>query len=208
MRYVISVARSRIKGTKRHIFGLSLLVGAVYLLIAWLWGGDPYAGEPASIWYYVAISAMSGVTAVLYATVGLVAAAGEKVTFGGAFRFMNRVPGVWLVTVPMSLLFSYLEATVGSGGWVLLSLPLTPMAFWVYYYLDRDMNPFKAIAKSYSLVLNNLGSYLLIALLLGALLSVGLITLGIGFIWILPFILIASGVMFAEASGLQGDYSS
>lgn len=206
--HAVSVSRGLIKGTKRHVFALGLLFWGISFVVGWFWGGDPSVGKPASLWYYVAFAAMSGVAVLPYTSVGLLAAAGEKVTFGSAFRYMNRLPSVLLVTVPLSLVFTYLQATFGLGGSMLLSLAVVPMAFWTYFLVDRDMNPLEAIASSYTLVLNNLGGYLVFLLLVLPLAILGVITLGIAVIWIMPFVMIVPGVMFAMAEGLQRDYSA
>lgn len=132
---------------------------------------------------------------------------GEKVTFARAFRYFHRLPQVLSGTVPLTLLLGLLQMGPSFWLWVLAALAAAPMAFWLYYFLERDMNQFEAIARSYALVLNNLGSYVLFALLaFGLGLLVG-VTLGIAGIWVTPFILITQGALFSKAEGLQGDYS-
>lgn len=204
----LATARGLIKGTKRHVFLLSLVVGLAISIMTGLFGADPYTGEPASIWFHVCAAIMNGVTALIYATVGLLAAAGEKVTFKRAFSYFHRLPQVLSVTVPLTLLFGLVQTFASIWVWMALGLASAPMAFWVFYLLDRDLGQLEAITRSYTLVLNNLGSYILYMLLTVSLAILVGVTLGIAGIWLLPLILYLPGVMFAMAEGLQGDYSS
>ncbi|SRR5690554_5927092 len=203
----ISVTRGLMKGTKRHVFLIGLLVGVSEYLVSQLFGPGPLGGRPASLGYFLVTGVISGVTLLAYATVGLLVVAGERLSFARAFSQMQRLPAVLMVTVPLTMLFMYVQTTFGVGWWALFALVSVPLGFWPLYLVDRDMDPLSAIASSFTLVFNNLGQYLLYVLLsclLGGL--VGL-TLGIAVIWVLPFITIAPAVMLSMAEGLQGDYS-
>lgn len=206
--HAATVARRLMKGTKRHVFLIGLLVGVTEYLAGQLLGPDPLAGRSASLGYYLVTGVISGVALLAYATVGLSVVAGEKLSFSRALSRMHRLPAALMVTVPLTLLFMYLQTTSGVGWWVLCLLLSIPLGFWPLYLVDRDMDPLRAIVSSFKLVFDNLGHYLLYVLLsclLGAL--VGL-TLGIAVIWVLPFFIIAPAAMFAMAEGLEGDYST
>lgn len=206
--HAIAVARGLMKGTKRHVLVTGLLVAVAEFVVGRLWGPDASAGGPASWWYHLVMGVVSGAALLAYASLGLAVAAGERLSASRAFRELHRLPAVLLVTLPLSLLFMYLHGASGAGWWLLLGLVAVPMGFWPLYLVDRDLDPVRAIARSFALVFANLGGYLryvLLSALLGGL--VGL-TLGVAVIWVLPFLVIAPAVMFAMAEGLQADYGS
>ena len=212
----ISTSRALIKGTKRHVFGLMVLSFVVTYALDWAFGPTvSYVGirqhatysSEAHRWFYLALGgALNAVGALVSTNIGLLRAAGEEATLSRAFRRLDRLPWVMVAMVPFSMLMQDLLET---SSWLTLTvvmLAASPAVFFGNFVLDRNLNAFQAIARSYTFAFANFGQlflYFLLALGLCALIP---LSLGIGAIWIVPFLLIANAVIYAMGQGLQDDY--
>lgn len=223
---VVPAARGLIKGSKRTLFFWFLLAGVVGGVFGHFFAPEPHYRWGATVFFYeLGVSVLSGVTVVAVTTAGLVRAAGERLTFGTLFRYMDRLPQVLLFAVPAYFLSRYLPQFFGNWVlWVLIPLSL-PTALWSFFVIDRKLGPIEAVVSSYRLVLDNLAAYLKYILLtvalvgpVGVLVGLGIalanplwiiaafVVLFIELIWVYPFMIIAQGTMYAHAVGLERDY--
>lgn len=111
-----------------------------------------------------------------------------------------------MILVPIVLL----QTIVLHNGATFLAFALTvlvyPSTLVSFFIIDRGRGPPEALALAYSLVLGNLARFLMLMLLSLGLMAAGVLTLGVGLIWVVPFLSIVSGVIHAEAVGLQRVY--
>jgi uncharacterized membrane protein len=90
----------------------------------------------------------------------------------------------------------------GVFGAFLAFILLIPTALAGYFIVDRKANAIEAIQASATIIMANVGQYLLFILFcFGMALLIG-VTLGIGVIWILPLVTIVSGLIYRDAAGI------
>lgn len=204
---VIEKARALIKGSKRYGFLLYLLFAAAFAITGILEVLIFPLYEPVPYWWTFVVSSLIGSILVLTtANFGLHRAAGQPLTFAKLFRHADRLGAVSILYLPLWALTIFLMEHSQIALFVLIVVLAYPAAFMQHFVLDRDLGPLEAIARSFELVLGNLGRFLMVVLLLIGLAALGLVTLGIGLLWIVPFQLVLSGVIYAESVGLASDY--
>ena len=118
-------------------------------------------------------------------------------------RFATRFLMYGLFTTALSMLLSTLPFAFNQVIWLVIS---ALFSFTAFFIVDRDADVMTAILASINLVAANL-PVVLGWLLLGVGLSlVGVLTLGIGLIWIVPFVILSSALIYRHATdGIQAD---
>ena len=118
-------------------------------------------------------------------------------------RFATNFLVYGLFTTALSMLLSLLPFAFNQVIWLLLS---ALFSFTAFFIVDRDASVPEAIIASIRLVTTNL-PVVLGWLLLGVGLSVvGVLTFGIGLIWIVPFVILSSALIYRHATdGIQAD---
>lgn len=112
-------------------------------------------------------------------------------------RFATRFLMYGLFTTALSMLLSTLPFAFNQVIWLVIS---ALFSFTAFFIVDRDADVMTAILASINLVAANL-PVVLGWLLLGVGLSlVGVLTLGIGLIWIIPFVILASALIYRHAT--------
>ena len=203
---VIERSRSLISGSKRY--GLYLLLTATGILM--LLSGLTillFGAEPDNLigpwWWEVAITAFfAGITAMMGVAFGLYRAQGIPLTYGRLFDFMATLWPLLVIAFPAAYLSLLAEGTTNFLLAFVIPLVLYPVTFVPYFMVDRQLGPLQALGQAFELVLRNVGQFVLFVLLLAALSVLSVFTLGIGFIWVLPFALIANAVIYDEAVGI------
>lgn len=141
-------------------------------------------------------------------TFGLKRAAGQKAAFTVITENLGKLPHA-IVTATLVLVPDYLFSAFLPGFGSLLGLMLG-MAFMpsIYYVLDQDLDAFRAAGRSLRLVLSNLGQSLLAfgLTLLGMLASI--LTLGVGFLFLVPIAMTIGAAIYRQAEGLHAQYES
>lgn len=121
---------------------------------------------------------------------------GKKFSLGDAFSRISPVP-VIITGVLVSLLTSI--------GFVFLVLPGIVVSifsfFAIYFVVDRNESPLKAIGSSFSMVGSNFGPALLSGLLAFLILVAGTIALVVGLLVALPVTVVAGAYAFKSFSG-------
>ncbi|MFO7544380.1 MAG: hypothetical protein R6W77_02685 [Trueperaceae bacterium] len=214
---VIEDARGLIAGTKRVFFAISLVGVLAWMVLALAFGvigagelrygplGVAVDGGPIfSLRMLFAFVAMVVVMAVVHAGIaaaGLHRAVGAEVSFDGPFRYLDRAPRF----VALSLLGALFSASVsfasGVGGGIVSAFVTVVLSLATLFVIDRDEGVWEAIKGAWGIVVANAGPVVLFALLSLALTIVGGLTLGIAFLWIVPFLSIAAGLMYVRSVG-------
>lgn len=208
---VVRRSRELLNGSKRYAFYLMLAIAGAVALLAGielaLFDADYVFFFPPLWWDLLVFAGTAPLFAIATANFGLHRAAGVELTFGKLFRHMDRYATVLLVAFPIFVL----EMLVRGSDQLLLSLLfgiLTyPVMFVAFFAIDREADALTALKGAYALVLSNVGSFLLVFFLSLGLVILGILTVGIGLIWVTPFVMILSGVIYAEAVGLSGSYA-
>lgn len=121
---------------------------------------------------------------------------GRPFSIGSAFSRISPVPVV-ITGIVISLLTSI--------GFVLLFLPGVVFAifsfFTIYFVVDRDESPIKAIGSSFTMVGSNLGAALLSGLLAVVVMLAGTIALLVGLLVAIPVAALAAAYAFKRFSG-------
>ena len=123
---------------------------------------------------------------------------GRPFSIGSAF---SRIPVVPVIIT--GILISLLTTI----GFLLLFLPGVIFAifsfFTIYFVVDRDESPLKAIGSSFSMVGSHLGAALLSGLLAVLVLMAGTIALIVGLLVAIPVTALAAAYAFRKFSGQQ-----
>ncbi|MGJ9423249.1 hypothetical protein [Aeromicrobium sp. CF3.5] len=121
---------------------------------------------------------------------------GRKFSLGDAFSRISPVP-IIITGIIVSLLTSI--------GFVLLVLPGIIVSifsfFAIYFVVDRDESPIKAIGSSFAMVGSNFGSALLSGLLAFLILIAGTLALVVGLLVAIPITVVAGAYAFKSFSG-------
>ncbi len=121
---------------------------------------------------------------------------GRRFSFGDAFSRISPVPVV-ITGIIVSLLTSI--------GFVLLILPGIVVSifsfFAIYFVVDRDESPLKAIGSSFAMVGSNFGQALLSGLLAFLILIAGTVALVVGLLVAVPITVVAGAYAFKSFSG-------
>lgn len=210
--HVIERSRGLISGSKRYgvylvLTSLAILLG-VGLVSNILFEFDPISETSGPWWWEVTTGAFtSGIIAMLTVAFGLYRAKGSQLTYRALFDFLETLWPYLVITFPAALLTLMAD---NSGNWLfrLAAAALVfPVTFAPFFMVDRKMGPLDALGHSFSLVLANIGPMLLFVLLAIFLTLVSIVTLGFGFIWTMPFLVIANAVIYDEAVGIRGEYA-
>jgi hypothetical protein len=216
LRELIPLARSRIKGTKGVVFLLAVASVILSVPIAFLFPASEglVASRPGEFAGQALQSLVCIPFGIAFAAIGLQRYAGQPVRVKIALEHLHAFPGFLLIVAVNYLIAYVLASLLGIVGLVLALLFASALGFAAYYILDRGLTPFPAMRASLSLFWRNLGQMVLYLLLVLALMVLGMLTLGIGFIWLFPFMYIVHAAMYASAEGLgrfamsmdSGDY--
>jgi hypothetical protein len=204
LRELIPLARSRIKGTKRVAFLIGAASAILSITIAFLVPAPEglVASNPVEFAGQALVSLVTIPFAIALAAIGLRRYAGQSVQVKIVLDYLHVFPGFLLLAAVNFLIAHVLGSLLGAVGLV-LSLPVaSALGFAGYYILDRGFTPVPAMQASFSLFWRNLGQMVLFWLLFLALMVVGTLTLGIGYIWLGPFMYIVHAGMYASAEGL------
>lgn len=121
---------------------------------------------------------------------------GKKFSLGDAF---SRIPAVSV------LITGILVSLLTSIGFVLLILPGIVVSifsfFAIYFVVDRNESPLKAIGSSFAMVGSNFGPALLSGLLAFLILIAGTIALVVGLLVAVPVTVVAGAYAFKSFSG-------
>lgn len=121
---------------------------------------------------------------------------GKKFSLGNAFSRISPVP-VLITGIIVSVLTTI--------GFVLLVLPGIIVSifsfFAIYFVVDRDESPIKAIGSSFSMVGSNFGAALLSGLLAVLIVIAGTIVLVVGLLVAIPVTVVAGAYAFKSFSG-------
>lgn len=212
----VATARALIRGTKRHVVLLLVLTAVVGNMYAWALGPTvyyvgirehvTYSSDTHRWLYFAGAGALNALVVLATTNIGLLRAAGEQVSLGRAFRRLDRLPWLMVAMVPFNML---MQSLYESGSWVAVALVLlavSPASFLPHFVIDRRSNTFEAFGRSYAFTLANLGPLILYGLLVLGLSLLVPLTLGIGAIWIAPFGIIATAVIYAMGVGLRDEY--
>lgn len=203
---VIARARSLISGSKRYGLLMLLTSAGILMLLSGLtivlFGTEPES-QIGPWWWEVTITAFfSGITAMMGVAFGLYRAQGLPLTYGRLFDFMATLWPLLVIAFPAAYLSLFAQGTSSLLLAFVIPVVLYPVAFVPYFMVDRQFGPLQALGNAFQLVLSNVGQFVLLALLLAALSVLSVFTLGIGFLWVLPFGLIANAVIYDEAVGI------
>ncbi|MFA5551731.1 MAG: hypothetical protein WDA03_08965 [Trueperaceae bacterium] len=210
---VIERSRALISGSKRHGVYLLLTMVGVFLAISLvsniLFAVDPDTLRAGPLWWDVATGAFgASFLAMLTTSFGLHRARGSRLSYSTLFVFIEKLWPYLVIAVPTTLLTVLAD---DSGSWFVrvgVGLVIFPVTYVPYFMIDRDMSPLVALEGAYALVLANIGQFILFTLLSVGLSILGVLTLGVGLIWLGPFFMIAQAIIYDEAVGIRGDYAT
>jgi hypothetical protein len=201
LKAVLNEARSRIKGSKRAfclLFGAGIVIVTATTLV--LPSLLPYgrtgellaliAGTQLNVPFTIALTTLA-----LRRTSGLPASGRELLEFIGYF------PHFAVVALLAVLPYVLVEEPLVSAFLGFLLSCFT--AFAGYFILDRDMQPLMALWASLRLFVRHARPIVLLWLLGLALGLASVLTLGVGLVWVFPFVMIAQATVYAHATGLQ-----
>jgi hypothetical protein len=204
LKELIPLARSRIKGTKGVAFLIGLASALLSVPIAFLLPAPEglVAGRPVEFAGQALSSLVTIPFAIAFAAIGLRRYAGQSVRVKIVLEHLHAFPGFLLIFVVNLLIAYVLSSLLGAVGLFLSLIVASALGFAGFYILDREFTPLEAMRASLALFWRNLGQVVLYWLLVLALMVVGLLTLGIGYIWLFPFMYIVHAAMYASAEGL------
>lgn len=136
-------------------------------------------------------------------TFGLRRAAGERATFAVITQNLRALPHAIVLAAMTLAPDTLLNALIpGLGGLLALMLGLALMP-GIYYVLDQDLDAFRAAWRSLKLALTNLGQALLVTVLtlVGAI--AGALSLGFGFLLLVPVGMTLGAAIYKQAEGLH-----
>lgn len=199
-------ARQLLKGSKTALLLGAIAITGVAVLAVLIAGGiapGVLSTDPSlldNLLINLLSAALSAPLLGGFTIMSLVRARGGAISaallFSGV-RFATRFLVFGLFTTAVSLLFSALPWPLNQGLWLVLSALLS---FTAYFIVDRDLGVTDAMALSVRLVASNPGA-VLGWLGLSVVLSIaGVITLGIGLIWAVPYIFLLSALVYHHAT--------
>lgn len=203
---VIGESLALMRGRKGALLLASLvMVASIYLSVLLAAALSPQAPSPEpGLLDNIMVSVISIVLAAFLlggmARMSLEAARGNPIRgsmiFSG-FPYATRFLSYGLLTAALSVLYVFLPFPLNDAMSYLIG---TILYFSVYFIVDRKAGVLQAIGSSLRLFASNPGTILL-WMLLGLLLAVlGVLTLGIGLIWIMPFITISNAMIYVHAT--------
>ncbi len=207
LRDVLSESASRLKGSKT-----SLLLGTALLILANLLAlllstvvAPGSLLEPPTLLENVTTGLIGAVVSspILggFALMALKRARGQAIDPGmimSGTRYATRFLTYGIITTGLSLLVWFLPALIGQLLWLVVGVLLT---FTAYFIVDRDLGAGHAMLASLAMVLSNPAAVTGWMLLGVALSLAAVLTLGIGLIWLLPFLLISNAMLYLHALG-------
>lgn len=203
---VIAASRPLMRGRKGALLLASLImIATIYLSVLLAAALAPQVLSPQpGLLDNLMVSIISIVLAAFLlggmARMSLEAARGNPIRgsmiFSG-FPYATRFLTYGLLTAALSVLYVFLPFPLNDAVSYLIG---TMLYFSIYFIVDRDSGVLQAIGSSLRLVAANPGAVLL-WMLLGLVLAVlGALTLGIGLIWIIPFITISNAMIYVQAT--------
>lgn len=204
---LIQPARDLIKGSKATTFLVMLAsvasVVAYVLLTTDLSGGPqpvPDPRDPSNLVDAIVPMLLGAVFAPAVVAIGLERSAGRPVTFAGVMAYARFAPHFFILGAIGFLTQFFLLSAL----WPLQQLFNVAFSvltqFAAFYVVDAGLGAFAALGASLRLVAANLGQVLLLFLLNVALGFLGVVTLGIGLIWIVPFSTILTALVYRQVS--------
>ncbi|MCB1841560.1 MAG: hypothetical protein KDI09_01235, partial [Halioglobus sp.] len=155
-------------------------------------GGLALFGLVASLCVAIAANGFNGVMTSGVIVLGAKLSLGEEGGVQDLFRFLPR-----LVTAVLTQVLMVLAVLIGL---LLLVLPgiylLIAYSFAMPLALEKGLSPWQALETSRKAVSKRWFRFLGLSLACTALLIAGLLTLGIGLIWVLPLCILAYGIVY------------
>lgn len=141
--------------------------------------------------------------AIALTTVALKRAAGSPVSTKGVFALVRYYPQWIVIALVPFLAYLVLYSAPFLFQSLAIGITATAIGFSGYFLLDRDYSLFTALRSSLRLFLANIPQLFLFWLLSLVLSAAAALTLGIGFIWLMPFLYTAHALMYAQTAGLE-----
>ena len=201
---VVEEARDLIKGTKGVFLGMGLIALAVFAAAGVL--TRPFVGE-APMTLFSPLGLLGLVLAApiqaAFAAAGLHRAARRDVSIHLMVRYLDRTPRFVLLALAGGLVDGMLVFTFGNTVSILGAFVTVLLNLAVVFVIDRDAGVLAAVAGAWRILTSNVRGFVLYTLLAIVLLLVSALTLGIAFIWTLPFLSIATALIYAHAVGIE-----
>lgn len=205
LREMLAASWRLVKGSKTAIlFGVLLLAMANLLAVMLSYIVSPGSPlDPPTLLNSLTVSllgaAISSPILGGFALMALRRARGEAIDGGmvlSGTRFATRFLTYGLITTGLSLLVYPLPSLLGQLLWLVVGVLLT---FTAYFIVDRELGAGQAMLASLAMVASNPGPVLGWIALGVALSFVAVLTLGIGLIWLLPFLAISNAMLYLAA---------
>lgn len=205
---LIQPARDLIKGSKATTFLVMLAfvasITAYALLTTDLSRGPtpvPDPRDPSNLIDAIIPMLIGSIFTPAITGIGLERAAGRPVSFAGAMAYARFAPHFFILGAFGFLTQFFLLSTF----WPLQQLFNVSFSvltqFAAFFVVGSGLGAFAALGASLRLVTANFGQVLLLLLLNVVLGILGVITLGIGLIWVVPFTTILTALIYRQVTG-------
>lgn len=136
-----------------------------------------------------------------YCMVGLQVADGEAPSPGSWWRYRGLWPKLMGLMAAIVIGEFLLIAALGSVGAFLSMLLYYALALGPFFIIDQDSSITEAMAGSLAIVRQNLGHFMLYVVVAWLLATLGAASLGIAFLWVIPFLSISSALIYRRTKG-------
>ncbi len=205
---LIQPARDLIKGSKATTFLVMLafmatITAYVFLTTDLSRGPTPVPDprDPSNLIDAIIPMLIGSVFTPAITGIGLERAAGRPVSFAGAMAYARFAPHFFILGAFGFLTQFFLLSTF----WPLQQLFNVSFSvltqFAAFFVAGSGLGAFAALGASLQLVTANFGQVLLLLLLNVMLGILGVITLGIGLIWVVPFTTILTALIYRQVTG-------
>ncbi len=198
---VIEEARALIAGTKTVFLSMAAFSLAAFLVAIAI------AASSAISWttivllgvalYFVSAMVQAGMV-----TAGLHRASGRPVSFDLLFRHTDKWGRILVLALLGSLFNGAAGFVLNVGAGVVATFVTVLLSFAMAFVVDRNAGVVDALTGGWRIVAANASDALLFMLLAFVLGILGAITLGIAYLWIVPFLNIAVGLIYARTVGI------
>lgn len=198
---VIEEARALIAGTKTVFFSMAAFSLAAFVVAIAIVLGSATSWTTIVLLgvalYFVSAMVQAGMV-----TAGLHRASGRPVSFDLLFRHTDKW-GRFLVLALLGSLFNGAAGFVlNVGAGVVATFVTVILSFAMAFVVDRDAGVVDALTGGWRIIAANASDALLFMLLAFVLGILGAVTLGIAYLWIVPFLNIAVGLIYARTVGI------
>ena len=208
-------ARDNLKGFKRVIIGIVLIAVAITIglefVAASMFGvtlvemQDPLSGMQREATLVASLISLLVVPLVTSTGIGsaLQRTAGQHVRLGHAALYLKYAPAVFFYTVFWEIA-STLAALISFELGLVIRIVVSVLgSFVVCFIIDQKMNPLAAFTASARLVVSNFGQMIVMYMYIIVLILIGVLTLGIGLIWVSPLLVLMVSHQYGQANGLR-----